>query len=35
MLDHIIVAGETGDIYSFRSEGLLDKLRPKHRDWER
>ena len=35
MLDHIIVAGETGDIYSFRSEGLLDKLRPKRRDWER
>ena len=35
MLDHIIVAGGTGDMYSFRSDGLLDQLRPKTREWER
>ena len=35
MLDHIIVAGETGDIYSFKSEGLLDQLRPLRAAWER
>ena len=35
MLDHIIVAGETGDIYSFKSEGLLDQLRPPRALWER
>jgi DNA repair protein RadC len=35
MLDHIIVAGETGDIYSFKSEGLLDQLRPPRAAWER
>ena len=35
MLDHIIVAGETGDIYSFKSEGLLDQLRPPRATWER
>ena len=35
MLDHIIVAGETGDIYSFKSEGLLDQLRPHRSVWER
>ena len=35
MLDHIIVAGETGDVYSFRSEGLLDQLRPARAAWER
>ena len=35
MLDHIIVAGETGDIYSFKSEGLLDQLRPHRSAWER
>lgn len=35
MLDHIIVAGETGDIYSFKSEGLLDQLRPAREVWER
>ena len=35
MLDHIIVAGETGDIYSFKSEGLLDQLRPPRAVWER
>ena len=35
MLDHIIVAGETGDIYSFKSEGMLDQLRPPCAVWER
>ena len=35
MLDHIIVAGETGDIYRFKSEGLLDQLRPPRAAWER
>ena len=35
MLDHIIVAGETGDIYSFKSEGMLDQLRPVRAAWER
>ena len=28
MLDHIIIGGETGDMYSFKSDGLLDQLRP-------
>ena len=35
MLDHIIIGGETGEIYSFKSEGLLDQLRPPHAVWER
>ena len=35
MLDHLVVAGETGDIYSFKSEGLLNQLRPRDRVWER
>ena len=26
MMDHIIVAGESGDMISFKSEGLLDQL---------
>ena len=25
LLDHIIVGGGTGEIFSFRSEGLLDR----------
>ena len=34
MLDHIIVAGETGEMLSFRQEGLMDH--PQLRDpWER
>lgn len=34
MLDHIIVAGETGEMLSFRQEGLMDDLH--FRDsWER
>ena len=35
MLDHIIIAGETGAMYSFKSEGLLDQLRPVRAAWER
>ena len=35
MLDHLIVAGETGEMFSFKSEGLLDQLRPRDRVWER
>ena len=35
MLDHIIVAGESGETYSFKSDGLLDHLRPPRAVWER
>lgn len=35
MLDHIVVAGETADYFSFKSEGLLDQLRPPRAVWER
>ena len=35
LLDHLIVGAGTDRIYSFRSEGLMDQLRPKHREWER
>ena len=35
MLDHIIIAGETGAMYSFKSEGLLDQLRPAREAWVR
>lgn len=35
LLDHIIVAGGSGNVFSFKSEGLLDQLRPKHKEWER
>ena len=35
MLDHIIIGGETGDMYSFKSDGLLDQLRPVRAVWER
>lgn len=34
MLDHIIVAGETGEMLSFRQEGLMDHLHPRD-PWER
>ena len=33
MLDHIIVAGEVGATYSFKSEGLLERLRPESASW--
>ena len=32
MLDHIIVAGETGEIFSFKSEGLMDDIERSARD---
>ena len=35
LLDHIIIGGGTDKVYSFRSEGLMDQLSPKHREWER
>ena len=35
MMDHLIVAGETGEVFSFKAEGLLDRLRPRARVWER
>ena len=35
MLDHIIIAGESGRMYSFKSEGELDHLRPSREVWER
>ena len=35
MLDHIIVAGESAHVYSFREQGELDMLKPKHKAWER
>ena len=35
MLDHIIVAAETGEMYSFKEDGLLDQLRARSRSWER
>lgn len=34
MMDHIIVAGETGEILSFKAEGLLDNTRSSM-EWER
>ena len=35
MLDHMIVAGETGDMFSFKNEGLMDRLESRRQDWER
>lgn len=35
MLDHIIIAGETGRIHSFKTEGELDQLRPAREVWAR
>lgn len=34
MLDHIIVAGETGELFSFRNKGLLPKTKAA-KAWER
>lgn len=34
MMDHIIVAGETGEMFSFKQEGILDQLVWKD-EWER
>lgn len=35
MLDHIIVAGESAAMYSFKQEGLMDQLRENNRSYER
>ena len=35
MLDHIIVAGESGEMFSFQRKGLMDELEWSVRDWER
>lgn len=35
MLDHIIVSGDKGQMYSFKQEGMLDHLRPSREAWER
>lgn len=35
MLDHIIVAAEIGEMYSFKEDGLLDQLRVRSQSWER
>ena len=35
MLDHVIVAAESGRMYSFKEEGVLDQLEEEHQDWER
>ena len=35
LLDHVIVGGSQDRIFSFRSAGLIDRLKPKHREWER
>lgn len=34
MMDHVIVAGETGEIISFKAEGLMDNSR-NSMEWER
>lgn len=37
MLDHVIVAAESGKMFSFKSEGVLDQLdyNEPEQDWER
>ena len=35
MVDHIIVAGESGDMFSFKGEGLLANLESRSMGWER
>jgi len=35
MLDHIIVAGETGQMMSFKSEGMMPQLDGRDQGWER
>lgn len=35
MVDHIIVAGETGEVFSFQREGLMDQLEWSARGLER
>ena len=35
MLDHIIVAGDKAQMYSFKQDGMLDHLIPSREVWER
>ena len=35
MLDHIIVAGETGEMFSFKGEGLMNQIERNAPDWTR
>ena len=35
MLDHVIVAAESGKMYSFKAEGVLDNLEDRNQEWER
>ena len=37
MLDHVIVAAESGRMFSFRNEGIIDQLNEvaPSQDWER
>ena len=35
MLDHIIVAGETGEMFSFKGEGLMNLIERNAPDWTR
>lgn len=34
-LDHVIIGAGNSGIYSFKEHGELDRLKQKHRDWER
>lgn len=33
MLDHIIIAGGTGEMYGFREHGLMDQIHRSARSW--
>lgn len=35
LIDHIIVAAETGEMFSFKEEGLMERLEYGQREWER
>ena len=35
MLDHIIVAGETGEMFSMKADGMMDRLKERNNCWER
>ena len=35
LLDHVIIGGSTAKTFSFRNAGLMDQLKPKHKEWER
>ena len=34
LLDHLIIGGGNGKVYSFQESGLMDQLRAKHCKWE-